>query len=144
MQEKTLVLLKPDLVTRNLIGTVLAIYEQHALKIEALQLLRPELAKVEAHYVEHVGRPYYERLVNGITGQPVVAVVLSGDEAISRVRTLNGATDPAKAEPQTIRGRFALSMAQNSVHASDSSENAVREIVIWFGSALEADFTARC
>lgn len=135
MQEKTLVLLKPDLVTRNLIGAVLAIYEQHELKIEALQLLCPERTLVEAHYVEHVGQPYYERLVNGITDQPIVALVLSGDETIARVRALNGATDPAKAEPHTIRGRFALSMAQNSVHASDSLENAAREIAIWFGTA---------
>ena len=130
--EQTLVLLKPDLCERHLIGAVLAIYEQHDLVIEQLKLLHPTRELASEHYCEHFGRPYFDGLIDYLTRGNVVAAVLSGEQAISRVRTLNGATDPTKAEPDSIRGRFALSMRENSVHASDSVENAARETSLWF------------
>lgn len=132
--EKTLVLLKPDLCERHLIGAVLAIYEQQGLVIEQLRLVRPTTELAVEHYQEHVGRSYFEALINYLTRGDVVAVVLSGDNAIDRVRAINGPTDPASAAPDTIRGRYAISMRENSVHASDSTENAAREIKLWFGA----------
>ncbi len=131
--ERTLVLLKPDLVTRHLIGQVLAIYERNGLVIENLQRVRASQQQVESHYAEHLGRPFYEGLILSLADQNIAAVILSGNHAIEKVRTLNGATDPKQALAGTIRGQYALSMRENSVHASDSIENAEREIQIWFG-----------
>jgi nucleoside-diphosphate kinase len=131
--ERTLVLLKPDLCKRHLTGAVLAIYEQQGLAIEQLKLLQPTRELAVEHYFEHVGRPYFDGLINYLTRGDVVAVVLAGDQAISRVRTINGATDPAKAAADSVRGRYAISTRENSVHASDSPENAAREINLWFG-----------
>lgn len=133
--EKTLVLLKPDICERHLIGAVLAIYEQQGLVIEQLRLVRPTRELATEHYREHIGRSYFEALIDYLTRGDVVAAVLAGDEAISRVRTINGLTDPAKAAPGTIRGRYAISMRENSVHASDTAENASREISLWFDAA---------
>ena len=130
--EQTLVLLKPDVAERNLIGKILAIYEQNGLTIERLRMLVPSRQWAEAHYEEHLGRPYFEPLIGYLTRGKVVALVLAGERAIARVRELNGPTDPAKAPPDSVRGRFALSTRENSVHASDSPDSAEREIQLWF------------
>ena len=130
--ERTLVLLKPDLCERHLIGAVLAMYEQQGLVIEQLKMIRPTRELAGQHYAEHAGRPYFEGLLDYLTRGNVVAVVLQGEQAISRVRAINGATDPAKAEPGSIRGKYAISTRENSVHASDTLENANREISLWF------------
>ncbi len=132
--EQTLVLIKPDACERHLIGAILAHYENAGLVITQLKMLRPARELVAQHYEEHLGQPYYEGLLERLTDQPVVALVLSGANAIVRVRELNGATDPAQAEPGTIRAQYAIDTRRNSVHASDSPESASREIGLWFGN----------
>jgi nucleoside-diphosphate kinase len=131
--ERTLVLLKPDVAERNLVGQILAIYEQQGLSIERLRMLVPSRQWAEAHYEEHRGQPYFEPLIGYLTRGKVVAAVITGEQAIDRVRRLNGPTDPAKAPPESVRGRFALSTRENSVHASDSLASAAREMHLWFG-----------
>ena len=130
--EKSLVLIKPDAVERNLIGDILSIYEKNNLKIINMKLLSASTEMAKEHYIEHNGRPYFDELINYITRSPIVALVLEGDNAISRIREINGATSPSEAKEGTIRALFALSKNENSVHASDSPDSAEREISIWF------------
>ena len=132
MVERSLVLIKPDAVERNLIGKILTIYEDNNLKIVDMKLTKVSRELAEAHYIEHKGRDYYENLIAYITRSAVVAVVLEGEDAIAQVRRLNGKTNPAEAEEGTVRRLYGLATNQNSVHASDSPENAQREIGIWF------------
>lgn len=133
MNERTLVLIKPDAVAAGHVGNILGRYEQASLALEAIELrtISPEFA--DRHYAEHVGRDYYEPLRDFMTEGPLVAVVVSGEDAIARVRALHGATDPAKAEPGTVRADLAESVRRNAVHASDSTDSAAREISLWFG-----------
>ena len=130
--ERTLVLLKPDAVRRGLVGHVLSRYEAKGLRIVAMEqrMITGEVA--DAHYAEHVDRDFYPPLREFATSGPLVALVLEGDEAISVVRALTGATDGRKADPGTIRGDLSLSNRENLVHASDSAESAGREIALWF------------
>lgn len=130
--EKTLVLIKPDAVERNLVGKILALYEENSLKITRLEMVHADRSIAEEHYIEHLGRPYYEKLMNYITRSPLVALVLEGEEAISRVRQLNGKTNPLEADKGTIRALYGIDNSYNTVHASDSPENAEREMKIWF------------
>lgn len=130
--ESTLVLIKPDAFGKGYTGEILKRYEAAGLKIEAMKLLQMTPALAEKHYAEHVGKSFYPSLVEFMTSAPLVALVLAGEGAIAKVRTLNGATNPEKAEPGTIRAEFAESMSLNAVHASDSPENAAREIAIFF------------
>ena len=132
MLERSLVLIKPDAVERNLIGKILTIYEDNNLKIRNMRLTEVSREVAEAHYMEHKGQDYYENLIAYITRSPVVAVELEGEDAIALVRKLNGKTNPATAEKGTIRKLYGLATNQNSVHASDSPESAKREIKIWF------------
>ncbi|MBR1419982.1 MAG: nucleoside-diphosphate kinase [Selenomonadaceae bacterium] len=131
--DATLVLLKPDVVEKNHIGEILAMYERAGLKIIAMRMLQMDEKLAARHYEEHIGRPYYESLVKFMTRSPIVALVLEGEDAIAKVRKLNGATDPSQAEEGTIRKLFAESKTENAVHASDSKQNADREIGIFFG-----------
>ena len=130
--ERTLVLLKPDAVRRGLVGHVLSRFEAKGLRIVAMEqrMITGEVA--DAHYAEHVDRDFYPPLREFATSGPLVALVLEGDEAISVVRALTGATDGRKADPGTIRGDLSLSNRENLVHASDSAESAEREIALWF------------
>lgn len=89
--------------------------------------------QAEEHYREHAEKPFYQGLIESILSSPIVAMVISGENAIEKIRTINGATDPKNAEPDTIRGRFGQELPDNTVHASDSAASADREIVIWFG-----------
>ena len=132
MSERSLVLLKPDAVRRGLVGEILSRFERKGLAIDALELrtLTGELA--DQHYAEHVERDFYPPLRTFITSGPLVALVLSGDQAIDVVRTLIGPTDGRKAVPGTIRGDLSLSNRENLVHASDSPESAKRELALWF------------
>ncbi|HSI91995.1 MAG TPA: nucleoside-diphosphate kinase [Jiangellaceae bacterium] len=132
MAERTLVLIKPDAVRRGLIGEILARYERRGLTIVAMDQRVVDESLSDAHYAEHVEKPFYPGLREFITGGPLVALVLEGDEAIDVVRTMNGATDARKAAPGTVRGDLALSTSQNLVHASDSADSAKREIDLWF------------
>ena len=132
--ERTLILLKPDTVERQLVGTILHRFEQRGLKIVAMRMLyfTPELAR--KHYADHVDKPFYPGLETYITSGPVVAAMLEGMEAVAVVRRMIGPTNGAEAPSGTIRGDFALSSQRNLVHASDSPAAADREIAIFFGN----------
>lgn len=132
MSERTLVLIKPDAVRRGLVGTILARYENKGLSIVAMDQRTIDDSLADAHYAEHVEKPFYPSLREFVTGGPLVALVLEGDQAIDVVRGLNGATDGRKAAPGTIRGDYALSTSENLVHASDSADSAKRELELWF------------
>lgn len=133
MTEKTLVLIKPDAVERNLIGRILVEYERNGLKVLDMKLMKASIDLAEKHYAEHNGKPFFNRLVTYLTRSPIVALVLEGENAISRVRALNGTTDPETSPDNTIRALYGLSLSENTVHASDSKESAIRERAIWFG-----------
>ena len=133
MTERTLVLVKPDGVTRGLVGEVLARAERRGYRIVALQLRTLAVAHAEEHYAEHRERPFFGDLVGFITSGPLVAAVLEGPGVIAAWRTMMGATDPIAAAPGTIRGDLATVMQQNIVHGSDSPESAAREIELFFG-----------
>ncbi len=130
--EQTLIILKPDAVQRGLIGELIGRIERRGLRIAALKMMRitPELA--ERHYGEHEGKPFYEPLVKFITSAPVVAMVVTGPQAITLMRTMMGKTDCKQADPGTIRGDYGLSNRHNLVHGSDSPESAAREIALFF------------
>jgi nucleoside-diphosphate kinase len=130
--QRSFVLIKPDAVRRGLVGAVLSRLEAKGLTLVALQLRQVTEELADAHYAEHVERPFYPPLRRFVTSGPSVALIVEGDEAIDVVRTLNGATDGRKAAPGTIRGDFSLSNRENLVHGSDSPESAAREIALWF------------
>ena len=132
MSQRTLILVKPDGVKRNIIGEVIARIERKGLKVVALELRTIETDIAHAHYAEHAERPFFGELVEFITSGPLVAIVAEGERAIEAFRALAGATDPVKALPGTIRGDYALQVSQNIVHGSDSPESADREIKIFF------------
>ena len=132
MNERTLVLVKPDGVQRLLTGRILARYEDRGLKLVGLKLIRVSADLAERHYAVHREKPFFRGLVDFITSAPLVAAVLEGPNAIAVVRAMNGATRPHEAAPGSIRGDFALETAQNLVHASDSPETAAAEVALWF------------
>lgn len=132
MSERSLVLIKPDGVKRGLVGEILARFERKGLAIEALELRTLDDASADEHYAEHVAKDWYPPLQAFITSGPLVALVLSGDQAIEVVRGLIGVTDGRKAAPGTIRGDLSLSNRENLVHASDSPESAAREVKMFF------------
>jgi len=130
--EKTLVLIKPDAFGKNHCGDILKRYEDEGLKIVAAKVMQMDKKIAAIHYAEHVEKPFYPDLVEFMTSAPLMALVLGGENAIERVRKINGATNPAKADEGTIRKLFAESVTKNAVHASDSPESAAREIKIFF------------
>jgi nucleoside-diphosphate kinase len=132
VSERTLVLIKPDGVRRGLVGEILSRFERKGLTIDALELRTLDVATADEHYAEHVAKAWYPPLRDFITSGPLVALVLSGDQAIEVVRGLNGATDGRAAAPGTIRGDLSLSNRENLVHASDSPESASRELKLFF------------
>jgi nucleoside-diphosphate kinase len=134
VSERTLILVKPDGVRRRLIGEVIARIERKGLEITALELRTLDSGTAKQHYGEHEGKPFFDELVSFITGGPLVAMVVEGEQAVTAMRTLMGVTDPVKALPGTIRGDYALEIGQNLVHGSDSPESAEREIALFFGS----------
>jgi nucleoside-diphosphate kinase len=130
--ERTLVLVKPDAMRRQLAGEIVGRLERRGLQLRAARLLTVEQAFAEQHYAEHTGKPFFGELIEFITSGPTLALVAEGEGAIATVRTTMGATNPADAAPGTIRGDLSLSMPDNLVHGSDSSESAAREIALWF------------
>ena len=140
MNERTLVLIKPDGVQRLLVGHILARFEERGLRLVALKLVVPERSLAERHYEAHVGKPFYSGLLEFITSGPVVAAVFEGPGAVAMARAMIGATRPAEAAPGTIRGDLAIDTGQNLVHASDSPEAAAREVALWFGSGELYDY----
>lgn len=133
--EETLVLVKPDGVARGLTGAILARIEAKGYSLVDIKLVEPSRELLARHYAEHEGKPFYEGLISYITSGPVVKMVVSGEGAVAKVRTLMGATNPADAAPGTIRGDFGLTMDENVIHGSDSPESAEREIGIFFPEA---------
>ena len=132
MTQRTLVLIKPDAVRRDIVGRVLDRFEAKGLGIVAMEMRLMDGALADAHYADHLNKPFYPPLKTFMTGGPLVAMVLEGDEAIAVVRAVNGATDGRAAAAGTIRGDFSLSNRENLVHASDSAESAAREIATFF------------
>ena len=134
--EKTLILIKPDGVRRGLVGEVISRIETKGYAIDAVRMLQADAALLEKHYAEHLGKPFYEPLVEFMMSGPIVAIVASGNRVIEGFRSLAGATDPTVAAPGTIRGDLArdqgTKVLQNLVHGSDSPESAAREIQIFF------------
>ena len=134
--EKTLILVKPDGVARGLVGEVISRIESKGYAIDSLRMLQADRALLEQHYAEHIGKPFYEPLVEFMLSGPIVAIVASGNRVIEGFRSLAGVTDPSVAAPGTIRGDLArdqgTKVVQNIVHGSDSPESAAREIQIFF------------
>ena len=130
--ERSFVIIKPDGVERNLIGKILEVYEGAGLKVVAMRMEKISKELAEQHYEEHKNQPFFIDLIQYITRSRLLAIVLEGENAISKIRKLNGATNPQNAEFGTIRKRFAISKSENTVHASDSIESARREIELWF------------
>ena len=134
--EKTLILVKPDGVRRGLVGEVISRIETKGYSIEALRMLQADSDLLAQHYAEHIGKPFYEPLVEFMMSGPMVAIVASGNRVIEGFRSLAGVTDPTVAAPGTIRGDLArdqgTKVMQNLVHGSDSPESAAREIAIFF------------
>jgi nucleoside-diphosphate kinase len=130
--EKTLILVKPDGVARGLIGEVISRIERKGYRIEALELRTLERATAEEHYAEHTERPFFGELVSFITSGALVAMCVSGPDAVAGMRSIMGATNPIEATPGSIRGDFATVIGENLVHGSDSAESAERELKIFF------------
>ena len=133
--QRTLVLLKPDCVQRRLVGTLIQRFEQKGLRLVALKFVHAGRDLAEQHYAVHKGKPFYESLLQFLTSGPTVAIVWEGRDAVSVVREMMGKTDGAKSPPGTIRGDYGISIQNNLIHGSDSPENAVIEISLWFTGA---------
>ena len=134
--ERTFIILKPDAVQRGLTGKILARFEGRGLKIAAMKMIHVSEGLARQHYAVHEGRPFFDGLISYITSSPVVALVVEGTNAITIVRKTVGATNPADAEPGTIRADFGLEIGRNLVHASDGPDTAASEIDLWFGAEL--------
>ena len=128
MIERSMVLIKPDGVERNLIGNIISVYEDNGLKVVHMKLMTAQRDLAEKHY----SQDFYEELITYITRSPLCAMILEGEDAIKRVRAINGATSPDDAADGTIRHKYARSKTENCVHASDNPESAAREISLWF------------
>ena len=130
--ERTLILVKPDAVNRQLSGKIISRFEEKGLKVVALKMLHMDEALGKRHYAPHVGKAFFPELLQYMTSSPIVAAVLEGEGAVEKVRKIMGTTNPAKADPGTIRKDFALDMTRNSIHGSDSPETAATEIKLFF------------
>lgn len=132
--ERTLVLLKPDCIQRGLVGTLIQRFENKGLRLVAMKLVQASEDLASKHYAVHKDKPFYNSLLSFLTSGPTVAIVLEGREAVKVVRNLMGKTDGSESPPGTIRGDFALSIQNNLIHGSDSTDNAKSEIELWFNA----------
>lgn len=130
--QRTLVIVKPDAVRRGLIGEIVSRIERKGLRLVAGRFFTIDENLAARHYAEHAEKPFFDDLVSFITSGPVLALVVEGEQAIGVVRTLMGQTNPIDAPPGTIRGDFAVEIAQNLVHGSDSEDSAARELTLFF------------
>ena len=130
--ERTLSIIKPDAVAKNVVGEIISRFEKNNLKIIAAKLITLSASDAGGFYVEHKGKPFYDDLIEFMTSGPVFIQVLEGEDAISKNRELMGNTDPSKADPGTIRADFAQTIDANAVHGSDSEISAEREIAFFF------------
>lgn len=132
MNERTLILIKPDGVQRALVGKIIDRYEQRGLRIVGMKMVHADRALAERHYEVHREKPFYAGLVEFIGSGPLVAMAVEGLNAVAVCREINGATRPHEAAPGSIRGDLALETGHNLVHGSDSPENAAAELALWF------------
>lgn len=132
LNQRTLVIVKPDGVQRGLVGAILARFETKGLSLVGLKLINVDKGTAEKHYAEHSAKPFFGSLVSFITSGPAVVMAVEGNGAIEVVRNLVGPTSGLKAPPGTIRGDYALSMQNNLIHASDSPDSSARELELWF------------
>jgi nucleoside-diphosphate kinase len=130
--ERSLILIKPDAVQRRLAGEILGRIERRGFTLRAAKLIHVDRQLGETHYAEHKDKPFFGELVDFITSSPTLALVVEGEGAIATLRTTIGATNPADAQPGSIRGDLAVAMPDNLVHGSDSPESAEREVALWF------------
>ncbi len=140
MSERTLILIKPDGVQRQLVGRIIERYESRGLRIVGLKLVQVERSLAERHYDVHSDKPFFPGLVTFITSSPLVAMAVEGTNAVEVCRAINGATRPNEAAPGSIRGDLALETGMNLVHASDSPENAAVELALWFDPSELLDY----
>ena len=130
--ERSLVLIKPDAMQRWLAGTIISRLEEKGLKLVALRMLHMDKALAERHYAIHADKSFFDDLISYITSTPIIAIVFEGEGAVEVIRKTMGATDPARAEPGTIRADFGTDIQRNAVHGSDSKETAEKEIGLFF------------
>jgi len=130
--EKTLVLIKPDAVHMRVVGSIISKYENELLDISHIKILIPDRELLELHYDEHKEKDFFPELIEFMSGGRVVAMVLEGEDVVSKVRKINGDTNPNKAKEKTIRNLYGTDLTFNAVHGSDSTESAEREIKLWF------------
>ena len=138
--QQTLVLLKPDAVERKLVGEIISRLEKRGLKIAAMKMIRVDKALAKRHYAIHEGKSFFDELVEFITSGPIVAAVFEGKDAVTEVRSVMGATDPADAAQGTIRADLAEDIGHNLIHGSDSEETAEKEIKLFFSKAEILDY----
>lgn len=131
-KEITLSIIKPDAVSRNVAGQILAKLENSGLRVSAIKMKKLTPKEAEEFYKIHEGKPFYKDLVAFMSSGPVIAIALEGDNAVAKNRAVMGATDPSKSQPGTIRRDFAESVTRNAVHGSDSVENAQTELLFFF------------
>ncbi len=130
--ERSLILIKPDAITRGLAGTIIAHLERPGLKLVAIKMLHLDKSLAKQHYAIHSGKPFFNDLVDYISSAPLIATVFEGEKAVAVLREAAGATDPAKAKAGTIRGDYGLDIERNTIHGSDSVETAEKEIKSFF------------
>ena len=138
--ERTLVLIKPDAVQRGLIGESTSRLENKGLKISGMKLMKVSEELAGRHYGEHVGKPFFDALVNFITSSPIVALAIDGDNAVAVVRNVMGATNPQDAAYGSIRGDLGLSIGMNLIHGSDSPTSSERELALYFDESELLDY----
>ncbi len=136
-RNRTLILIKPRAFQKGQMGRIMTRYEDKGLECVAAKVLQADRQLLEAHYEDHKTKSFYEPLIQSMQQGPVFAAILEGTEAVEAVRQLNGATDPLDASPGTIRGDFGMNIRDNVVHASDSEENVLRELNLWFPELVE-------
>ena len=140
MIQKSFVMMKPDAVQRRLMGKILSRFEEKGLQIVAVKLMQIDEDLAKTHYGEHADKPFFGSLIEYITSSPSLAMVIEGEEAISTIRKLVGATNPLEADLGTIRGDFATDTGRNIIHASDSPDSAEREINLFFNEDEICDY----
>jgi len=133
--ERTLVVAKPDAIQRGYLGEIISRFERRGLRLISAKFIRISRDFAEKHYSIHKGKPFYQGLVNYIISAPVLAMIWEGENAVAAIRQAVGATNPLEAAPGTIRHDLALLTSRNLIHASDSLENAEKEIALWFDSS---------
>jgi len=139
--ERTFLMLKPDTVQRGLIGKIIGRLERRGLKLVAMKFIWMDRELAERHYGEHIGKPFYENLVNFITSGPVVPMVWEGKNIVEVTRSIMGKTNPVESDVGTIRDDFAMDLSMNIIHGSDSTESAKREIANFFTEDEVVDYT---